>query len=296
VPIQETRGYALGFGIPTIAFGVAIFAFLAGSALYVKFPPQGSPFARLFRVLRGAWRNRKLPLPADPSELYEDDPNAPLVPSPGSATSAGLGGADDGTGDKVSPLPTAAAAARNRKRDRWLRKKQKGASVAIIDRIPHTPGMAALDKVRFLFVWLVGLCVSDGAALFLRRPACLSRCLSLSLLFPRATPLAPQTKNTRNERRAPTQQQTPHQQTPNEQKPTTKQNKQLNKTKKQQTKNNKRKTTKQTIEKQFEKTKRRPSAAPRTASRPPSSRSPRSRSPRPSTASCPSLPWSSSTR
>jgi POT family len=46
---------ARSFGIPTIAFGVAIAAFIIGAVarLYVRIPAEGSPFTRIFRVLRG---------------------------------------------------------------------------------------------------------------------------------------------------------------------------------------------------------------------------------------------------
>jgi peptide/histidine transporter 3/4 len=55
VGVQETKGYGVGFGIPTIAFGVAIAAFIVGAVfkLYVKVPPEGSPFTRIWRVLKG---------------------------------------------------------------------------------------------------------------------------------------------------------------------------------------------------------------------------------------------------
>ena len=55
VGVQESKGYGVGFGIPTIAFGVAIAMFVAGAAanLYVRVPPEGSPFSRIGKVLRG---------------------------------------------------------------------------------------------------------------------------------------------------------------------------------------------------------------------------------------------------
>lgn len=55
VGVQETKGYGLGFGIPTILFAVAIAAFVLGAVfkLYTRVPPEGSPFTRMFGVLRG---------------------------------------------------------------------------------------------------------------------------------------------------------------------------------------------------------------------------------------------------
>ncbi|GBF89822.1 hypothetical protein Rsub_02526 [Raphidocelis subcapitata] len=73
VPVQENKGYGLGFGIPTIAMAASILLFIAGAVvkLYTIVPPEGSPFARIYRVLRGAFANRKLKLPAHHSELHE---------------------------------------------------------------------------------------------------------------------------------------------------------------------------------------------------------------------------------
>jgi peptide/histidine transporter 3/4 len=55
VGVQESKGYGVGFGIPTIAFGVAIAMFVTGAAanLYARVPPEGSPFTRIGRVLKG---------------------------------------------------------------------------------------------------------------------------------------------------------------------------------------------------------------------------------------------------
>jgi hypothetical protein len=57
VGVQENQGYGIGFGIPTIAFAVAILAFVVGALfkLYVKVPPEGSPFGRIWAVFKGRW-------------------------------------------------------------------------------------------------------------------------------------------------------------------------------------------------------------------------------------------------
>jgi hypothetical protein len=72
VPIQESQGYGLGFGIPTAVMGLAILLLLLGAALklYTYLPPEGSPLYRIWRVLAAAWRNRRLRLPISPEELY----------------------------------------------------------------------------------------------------------------------------------------------------------------------------------------------------------------------------------
>jgi hypothetical protein len=55
VGVQEVKGYGVGFGIPTAAFMAAICLFVAGAVanLYVRVPPEGSPFRRIGRVLSG---------------------------------------------------------------------------------------------------------------------------------------------------------------------------------------------------------------------------------------------------
>lgn len=49
------RAAGVGFGIPTAAFMAAISLFIAGAVanLYVRVPPEGSPFKRIFRVFSG---------------------------------------------------------------------------------------------------------------------------------------------------------------------------------------------------------------------------------------------------
>lgn len=73
VGVQEARGYGIGFSIPTAAFAAAITMFVAGAAanLYVRVPPEGSPFSRIGRVLKGAWVKRHLVVPEDPADLHE---------------------------------------------------------------------------------------------------------------------------------------------------------------------------------------------------------------------------------
>ncbi|KAF8061421.1 APC8 [Scenedesmus sp. PABB004] len=79
VGVQESKGYGVGFGIPTAAFGGAILLFIGGGAagLYTRLPPEGSPFTRIARVLRGAVAKRRLPLPADPAALHDPPPGTP---------------------------------------------------------------------------------------------------------------------------------------------------------------------------------------------------------------------------
>ncbi|KAI8470601.1 MAG: POT family-domain-containing protein [Monoraphidium minutum] len=73
-PVQEMRGYALGFGIPAALFAVAIGLLVLGAALklYHYVPPEGAPVRRIWRVLKYALiKNRKRPIPSDLDDLYE---------------------------------------------------------------------------------------------------------------------------------------------------------------------------------------------------------------------------------
>jgi hypothetical protein len=66
VPIQETLGYAIGFGNPTIAFAVAIAAFWHGLAPCVICPPPFSRRRSASRASTASWE-----LPAHASELCD---------------------------------------------------------------------------------------------------------------------------------------------------------------------------------------------------------------------------------
>lgn len=143
VPVQETKGYALGFGIPTIMFAVAILAFVAGWRLYVILPPQGSPFTRLFRVLRGAWRNRKLELPKEDyvSVLYDGDGDED--DGVGAAAANADDKAESGSGGEALAAAAPAGWRAKRQAKKLAKKRQQAAS---IERMPHTEGMRCLDK------------------------------------------------------------------------------------------------------------------------------------------------------
>jgi len=69
--IQEEISWALGYAIPAGAFVFAVGIFLLGTPRYKFSPAAGSPFCRIFRILRGAFAHRKAVVPADEKELYE---------------------------------------------------------------------------------------------------------------------------------------------------------------------------------------------------------------------------------
>ncbi|PSC73968.1 NRT1 PTR FAMILY -like [Micractinium conductrix] len=71
VNVQTSVSWPLGFLIPAAAFALGLLAFLAGTRLYRRLPPSGSPFTRFFRVIAGALAHRKAVVPTDGEELHE---------------------------------------------------------------------------------------------------------------------------------------------------------------------------------------------------------------------------------
>ncbi|KAI3407497.1 uncharacterized protein J3R85_020953 [Psidium guajava] len=74
VYIQDNVGWALGYGLPTLGLAISIAIFLAGTPFYRHRVPAGSPFTRMARVIVAAVRKWGVPVPSDPKELYELDP------------------------------------------------------------------------------------------------------------------------------------------------------------------------------------------------------------------------------
>ncbi|XP_059630394.1 protein NRT1/ PTR FAMILY 5.2-like [Cornus florida] len=73
VYIQDTVGWALGYGLATAGLAIAILIFLAGTPFYRHRVPTGSPFTMMAEVIVAALRKWKVPIPSDPKELYELD-------------------------------------------------------------------------------------------------------------------------------------------------------------------------------------------------------------------------------
>ncbi|KAK7412505.1 hypothetical protein VNO78_03969 [Psophocarpus tetragonolobus] len=70
--IQINKGWDWGFGIGTIAIFLGIIIFAVGLPLYRFRVGQGTnAFIEIIQVYVAAIRNRNLPLPEDPAELYE---------------------------------------------------------------------------------------------------------------------------------------------------------------------------------------------------------------------------------
>ncbi|KAK4392545.1 protein NRT1/ PTR FAMILY 3.1 [Sesamum angolense] len=72
VYIQDNVSWGWGLGIPTIAMGLSLVAFIFGAPLYKKIKPIGSPFVRVAQVIVAAVKKRNLVGPADPQALYEN--------------------------------------------------------------------------------------------------------------------------------------------------------------------------------------------------------------------------------
>ncbi len=69
--IQTDVSWAWGFATPAMAFVLAIILFLAGTRLYTRLPPSGSPFSRLATTAVAAFKKRKLPVPEHGVGLFE---------------------------------------------------------------------------------------------------------------------------------------------------------------------------------------------------------------------------------
>ncbi|KAM7269527.1 hypothetical protein ACFE04_025024 [Oxalis oulophora] len=74
VYLQDNVGWSIGYGIPTIGLLISILIFLAGTPFYRHKLPAGSPFTRMVKVFVAAIRKWNVPLPKDPKDLYDLDP------------------------------------------------------------------------------------------------------------------------------------------------------------------------------------------------------------------------------
>lgn len=72
VYVQDNVDWGWGLGIPTIALVLSTIAFVAGSPLYKKVKPEGSPLTRLAQVVVAAFKKRNVAAQTNPSLLYEN--------------------------------------------------------------------------------------------------------------------------------------------------------------------------------------------------------------------------------
>lgn len=74
VYVQENLGWGLGYAIPTVGLILSLVIFYLGTPIYRhKVSTTKSPAKDFFRVPIAAFRNRKLQLPNDPSQLHEQE-------------------------------------------------------------------------------------------------------------------------------------------------------------------------------------------------------------------------------
>ncbi|CAE6085377.1 unnamed protein product [Arabidopsis arenosa] len=70
--IQMNVGWGWGLGVPTVAMGVAVVFFFAGSKFYRLQKPGGSPLTRMLQVIVASCRKSNVKVPEDESLLYEN--------------------------------------------------------------------------------------------------------------------------------------------------------------------------------------------------------------------------------
>ncbi|XP_043722990.1 protein NRT1/ PTR FAMILY 4.5-like [Telopea speciosissima] len=70
--LQNYKGWDLGFALCAAIVLLGIIVFVFGFKFYRHQIPNGSPFTRMLQVIVAAFKKRKLPLPENEDELYED--------------------------------------------------------------------------------------------------------------------------------------------------------------------------------------------------------------------------------
>ncbi|KAM0005394.1 putative proton-dependent oligopeptide transporter family, MFS transporter superfamily [Helianthus debilis subsp. tardiflorus] len=71
VYLQDTSGWEIGYGIPTMMLLMSIIAFVFGTPVYRHKPRGESPFTRMAKVIIATSRKWNTSVPVDPKELYE---------------------------------------------------------------------------------------------------------------------------------------------------------------------------------------------------------------------------------
>lgn len=74
VYIQDNVGWAVGYGLPTIGLAVSLIIFSSGTPFYRHKKSLGSPITKMARVIVAAVKKWDVPIPSDPNEFYELDP------------------------------------------------------------------------------------------------------------------------------------------------------------------------------------------------------------------------------
>ncbi|WOL15243.1 protein NRT1/ PTR FAMILY 2.11-like [Canna indica] len=76
VYIQSNVSWSIGLGVPVVFMFFSCVLFFAGSRIYVKVRPEGSPFSSVAQVIVAAFRKRRLKLPEDPKQSLFDPPHS----------------------------------------------------------------------------------------------------------------------------------------------------------------------------------------------------------------------------
>ena len=68
--VQENVSWAIGYGIDTTCIALALVGFVAGTPIFRRREPSGSPMKSIFQVTFAAFKNMSLEIPDDSSLLY----------------------------------------------------------------------------------------------------------------------------------------------------------------------------------------------------------------------------------
>lgn len=77
--IQQNISWGLGFGIVTVAMGIASLLFLYGTPFYRYKLPGASPITRIAQVIVAAIRKRNISMPSDMNLLYENEDGDSII-------------------------------------------------------------------------------------------------------------------------------------------------------------------------------------------------------------------------
>nr|GMC55334.1 protein NRT1/ PTR FAMILY 2.11-like [Ipomoea batatas] len=78
VYVQSNVSWSWGLAIPTILMFLSCALFFAGTKIYVRVVPEGSPFRSVAQVLVAAFKKRRLDLPEQPLSLFHHAPSNSL--------------------------------------------------------------------------------------------------------------------------------------------------------------------------------------------------------------------------
>ena len=80
VYVQDQVSRSWGYGICSLSMFIAVLLFLSGTRRYRYKECSESPIVHILQVIVAASKKRKLELPANSEELYEDSPDVSRIP------------------------------------------------------------------------------------------------------------------------------------------------------------------------------------------------------------------------